>query len=134
LVPNIGIVPYRDYRSFVMADIPGIIEGASEGKGIGHRFLRHIERNACLLFLIPADSKNYLEEYTILMNELQKFNPELLDKKRIISISKSDMLDEELKVEIKDSFPKEIEIMFISGVSGEGLMELKDELWKIIQK
>ncbi len=132
LTPNLGIVPYRDFRSFIMADIPGIIEGAAEGKGIGHRFLRHIERNAALLFLIPADAKNYFEEYHILLNELQQFNDELLDKKRLVAISKSDMLDDEMKQQIRDTFPENFPLIFISGVSGEGLSSLKDELWKMI--
>ncbi len=136
LVPNLGIVEYRDYKSFVMADIPGIIEGAHEGKGIGHRFLRHIERNACLLFMIPIDSKDIIEEYRVLLNELKQFNPELLDKKRILAITKSDMLDEELievqRKELQKLLPKDLKFMFISAIAGQGIMELKDELWKII--
>ena len=136
LVPNLGIVEYRDYKSFVMADIPGIIEGAHEGKGIGHRFLRHIERNACLLFMIPIDSKDIVEEYGVLLNELKQFNPELLDKKRILAITKSDMLDEELieiqRKELIGLLPKDIKFLFISAIAGQGIMELKDELWKII--
>ena len=122
LVPNLGIVSYRDYRSFVMADIPGIIEGAHEGKGLGIRFLRHIERNAVLLFLIPADSKNINEEYEILLNELKAYNPELLDKDRILAISKSDMLDDELKEEIEKDLP-EVPHLFISSVAQQGLLE-----------
>jgi GTP-binding protein len=133
LVPNLGIVSYRDYRSFVMADIPGIIEGAHEGKGLGIRFLRHIERNAVLLFLIPADSKNINEEYEILLNELKAYNPELLDKDRILAISKSDMLDDELKEEIEIDLP-EVPHLFISSVAQQGLLELKDLLWKYINK
>ena len=133
LVPNLGIVSYRDYRSFVMADIPGIIEGAHEGKGLGIRFLRHIERNAVLLFLIPADSKNINEEYEILLNELKAYNPELLDKDRILAVSKSDMLDDELKQEIKKDLPK-VPHLFISSVAQQGLLELKDLLWKYINK
>lgn len=133
LVPNLGIVSYRDYRSFVMADIPGIIEGAHEGKGLGIRFLRHIERNAVLLFLIPADSKNINEEYEILLNELKAYNPELLDKDRILAISKSDMLDDELKEEIEKDLP-EVPHLFISSVAQQGLLELKDLLWKYINK
>ncbi len=133
LVPNLGIVSYRDYRSFVMADIPGIIEGAHEGKGLGIRFLRHIERNAVLLFLIPADSKNINEEYEILLNELKAYNPELLDKDRILAISKSDMLDDELKDEIEKDLP-EVPHLFISSVAQQGLLELKDLLWKYINK
>ncbi|QMU64446.1 MAG: GTPase ObgE [Flavobacteriaceae bacterium] len=134
LKPNLGIVNYRDYQSFVMADIPGIIEGAAAGKGLGHRFLRHIERNSILLFLIPADSENIKKEYTILLNELQKHNPELLDKQRFLCISKSDILDEELKEEIKKEIPKEIDFMFISSISREGLKTLKDKLWKLLNK
>ena len=130
LTPNLGIVPYRNHQSFVMADIPGIIEGAAEGKGLGHRFLRHIERNSTLLFLIPADSKDHLKEYEILVNELKKYNPELLDKERILAISKSDMLDEELKSEISELLPKDIPHLYISSVAQQGLMELKDLLWK----
>jgi GTPase len=130
LVPNLGIVNYRDYRSFVMADIPGIIEGASEGKGLGIRFLKHIERNATLLFLIPADSKNIAEEYKILLNELKSFNPELLDKKRVLAISKSDLLDDELTREIEKELPKGVPYIFISSVAQKGLTELKDMLWK----
>lgn len=136
LVPNLGIVEYRDYKSFVMADIPGIIEGAHEGKGIGHRFLRHIERNACLLFMIPIDSKNIAKEYEVLLNELRQFNSELLDKRRFLAITKSDMLDDELieaqRQELVEQMPKDIEFMFISAVAGIGIMELKDQLWKII--
>jgi GTP-binding protein len=129
LVPNLGIVPYRDYKSFIMADIPGIIEGAHTGKGIGLRFLRHIERNSLLLFLIPADSEDIAKEYEILLNELKQYNPELLDKKRILAISKSDMLDDELKEEIKTLLP-DLESLFISSVAQQGLVELKDLLWK----
>jgi GTP-binding protein len=129
LVPNLGIVPYRDYKSFIMADIPGIIEGAHTGKGIGLRFLRHIERNSLLLFLIPADSEDIAKEYEILLNELKQYNPELLDKKRILAISKSDMLDDELKEEIKSQLP-DLDSLFISSVAQQGLVELKDLLWK----
>lgn len=135
LKPNLGIVEYRDYQSFVVADIPGIIEGAAEGKGLGHYFLRHIERNSVLLFLIPADSKDIIEEYHILLNELKKYNPELLDKDRIIAISKSDMLDDELTAEIeKEIRPAlgNIPYLFISSVSGKGIQQLKDILWKMI--
>ena len=132
LTPNLGIVEYRNHQSFVMADIPGIIEGAAEGKGLGHRFLRHIERNSVLLFLIPADAKDYAKEYEILLNELKKFNPELLDKGRILAISKSDMLDDELKEEISDLLPKDIPHLYISAVAQQGLQELKDVLWKEI--
>ena len=128
LVPHLGIVSYRDYRSFVMADIPGIIEGASSGKGLGTRFLRHIERNSALIFMIPADSKELSGEYETLLNELQNYNPELLDKKRILVVSKSDMLDEELKEETKKAFSG-ITPVFVSAVTGEGTMELKDKIW-----
>lgn len=131
LVPNLGIVSYRDDKSFVMADIPGIIEGAHEGKGLGIRFLRHIERNSILLFMVPADSKNIKEEYFILLNELKMYNPELLDKKRILAISKSDMLDDELKTEIRKDLP-EISRVFISSVTGEGITPLKDMIWKTL--
>ena len=132
LKPNLGIVEYRDYKSFVMADIPGIIEGAAEGKGLGHYFLRHIERNATLLFLIPADSKDITKEYTILLDELRRYNPELIDKHRIIAISKSDMLDDELIEEIKIILDKDINApyLFISSVAQKGIQELKDMLWK----
>jgi len=130
LVPNLGIVKYRDYQSFVMADIPGIIEGASEGKGLGHRFLRHIERNAILLFLVPADSDNIAKEYRILLNELEKYNSEMLFKDRILAISKSDMLDEELIEEIKKELPEGVQTIFISSVTGMNVLSLKDMLWK----
>tara|TARA_B100001758_G_scaffold243040_1_gene252210 strand:+ start:1276 stop:2271 length:996 start_codon:yes stop_codon:yes gene_type:complete len=130
LVPNLGIVSYRDHRSFIMADIPGIIEGAAEGKGLGIRFLRHIERNSTLLFIVPADSKDITEEYNILLKELNKYNPELLDKERILAISKSDMLDEELKNEMNKEIPKEITTIFISSIAQKGLSELKDIIWK----
>ncbi len=130
LVPNLGIVSYRDYKSFIMADIPGIIEGAAEGKGLGLRFLRHIERNSTLLFLVPADSDDITKEYEILLGELQKYNPELLDKDRILAVSKSDMLDEELKAEIEKELPKDIPSLFISSVAQQGLTELKDLIWQ----
>ena len=132
LKPNLGIVEYRNHQSFVMADIPGIIEGASEGKGLGHYFLRHIERNSALLFLIPADSDDIQKEYEILLNELRKHNPELLDKQRLLAISKSDMLDDELKEEIKQDLPEGVNALFISSVAQLGLMELKDKLWKML--
>jgi len=132
LKPNLGIVEYRDFQSFVMADIPGIIEGAAEGKGLGHRFLRHIERNSTLLFLIPADSDDIQKEYEILLNELKKHNPELLDKDRLLAISKSDMLDDELKDEIEKELPKDIPYIFISSIAQTGLTELKDKLWKML--
>jgi GTP-binding protein len=130
--PQLGIVSYRDTRSFVMADIPGIIEGASEGKGLGLRFLRHIERNAVLLFLVPADADDIVEQYNILLNELQQFNPQLMDKHRILAISKSDMLDEELMDEISKTLPTDIPHVFISSVTGYGLVNLKDVLWRAI--
>ncbi len=130
LVPNLGIVSYREHKSFIMADIPGIIEGAAEGKGLGLRFLRHIERNSTLLFLVPADSDDITKEYKILLGELQKYNPELLDKDRILAVSKSDMLDEELKEEIAKVLPTDIPTLFISSVAQQGLMELKDLIWQ----
>lgn len=132
LVPNLGIVSYRDNKSFVMADIPGIIEGASQGKGLGIRFLRHIERNAVLLFMIPADSKDIQKEYEILLNEIEQYNAELMDKPRVLAITKSDMLDEELKTEISKELPKSIKTVFISSVAQQGITELKDLLWNAI--
>jgi GTPase len=132
LTPQLGIVSYRDNKSFCMADLPGIIEGAAEGKGLGHRFLRHIERNSVLLFLIPADSNDHAKEYEILLHELEKYNPELLHKKIIIAISKSDMLDDELKQAISETLPKDIPHLFIASVANQGLTELKDELWKAL--
>ncbi len=132
LVPNLGIVSYRDQRSFAMADIPGIIEGAHEGKGLGLRFLRHIERNAVLLFIIPADSKDIREEYHILLNELQQYNPELLDKRRILGISKADMLDDELIEEITDELP-EIPFVFFSSITTQHIDRLKDLIWQALQ-
>jgi GTP-binding protein len=135
LVPNLGIVAYRDNRSFVMADIPGIIEGASKGKGLGFRFLRHIERNSVLLFMIPADtSRTIKEEYAILLNELTEYNPELTHKPRILAITKSDMLDEELQAEMSHELPEGIPALFISSVAQKGLTELKDMLWKVINR
>ena len=130
LVPNLGIVAYREHKSFIMADIPGIIEGAAEGKGLGLRFLRHIERNSTLLFMVPADSDDIAKEYEILLGELQKYNPELLDKDRILAISKSVMLDEELIAEIKEELPTDIPTLFISSVAQQGLTELKDLIWQ----
>ena len=130
LEPNLGIVSYRDNRSFVMADIPGIIEGASEGKGLGLRFLRHIERNSLLLFMIPADTDDIRKEYEILHNELVKYNPELLDKRRVLAITKSDMLDEELIESLSQDLPEGIPFVFISSITGLGITELKDLLWK----
>ncbi len=135
LKPNLGIVEYRDFQSFVMADIPGIIEGAAEGKGLGHYFLRHIERNATLLFLIPADSKDISKEYEILLDELRRYNEELLHKDRLIAISKSDLLDEELIAEMRmelDNDFKTVPYLFISSVAQQGLSELKDRLWAML--
>ena len=133
LVPNLGIVSYRDEKSFVMADIPGIIEGAHEGKGLGTRFLRHIERNSMLLFLVPSDSKDIRQEYDILVNELRQYNPELLDKKRVLAISKSDMLDEELINEMRKDLP-DIPRVFISSLTGQGITTLKDMIWKELNR
>ncbi len=135
LKPNLGIVKYRDFRSFVIADIPGIIEGAAEGKGLGHYFLRHIERNSVLLFMVPADSKDVSKEYHILLNELRKYNPELMDKDRMLAISKSDMLDEELMAEMETVLQEElpgVTPVFISSVSGLGMARLKDRLWELL--
>lgn len=132
LVPNLGIVAYRDHKSFVMADIPGIIEGAHEGRGIGHRFLRHIERNSVLLFMIPSDSKSIRKEYAILLNELQQYNPELLDKKRLLAITKTDFIDAQLQQELEEELP-ELPHVFISAVSGTGISELKDMLWSALE-
>lgn len=134
MVPNLGVVAYRDDRSFVMADIPGIIEGAAEGKGLGIRFLRHIERNAVLIFMIPADSRSLREEYAVLLGELEKFNPELLFKPRILAVTKSDLLDEELTVELTRELPGELPAVFISSVTGKGIDELKDLIWQEIQE
>lgn len=130
LKPNLGIVKYRDYRSFIMADIPGIIEDAHQGKGLGLRFLRHIERNSLLLFMVPADADDIKKEYEILLRELKLYNPELVHKDRLLAISKSDMLDEELKAEIKNELPEKVETIFISSVAQIGLVELKDLIWK----
>lgn len=136
LKPNLGIVGYRDYQSFVMADIPGIIEGAAEGKGLGHYFLRHIERNSILLFLIPADAHDIKAQYDVLLDELKRYNPEMLDKDRLVAISKSDMLDEELKEEMKQLLDNQMTVpyLFISSVAQTGLTELKDLLWKQLNK
>lgn len=137
LVPSLGIVAYRDNRSFAMADIPGIIEGAHEGRGLGIRFLRHIERNAMLLFMVPADSPGIKQEYEILLNELRKYNPELLDKKRLLAITKSDLLDEELREEIKKEVDNDLPALpklFISSVTGDGITGLKDKLWEMLNK
>jgi len=133
LTPNLGIVAYRDYKSFIMADIPGIIEGAHLGKGLGIQFLKHIERNSLLLFMVPADADNIHAQYKILLNELKQYNPEMMDKPRLLAISKSDMLDEELKKEFKKDLPK-IPYVFISSVAQTGLVELKDLIWKELHK
>ena len=135
LKPNLGIVAYRDFKSFVIADIPGIIEGAAEGKGLGHYFLRHIERNSTLLFMVPADAEDIQKEYEILLDELRRYNPEMLDKDRLLVITKSDMLDEELKAEMKEELDealKGVPYMFISAVANQGLQELKDKLWQML--
>lgn len=132
LVPQLGMVEYRDAKSFCIADLPGIIEGAAEGKGLGHRFLRHIERNSILLFLIPADSKDHQQEFEILRNELEQYNPDMLQKDFVIAISKADMLDDELKMAIQKELPKNIPHIFISSVTGQGLPELKDLLWNTL--
>lgn len=135
LKPNLGIVAYRDFKSFVIADIPGIIEGAAEGKGLGHYFLRHIERNSTLLFMVPADAEDIQKEYEILLDELRRYNPEMLDKDRLLVITKSDMLDEELKAEMKAELDQTLEgvpYMFISAVANQGLQELKDRLWQML--
>ncbi|MCP9201568.1 GTPase ObgE [Gramella sp. GC03-9] len=136
LKPNLGIVKYRDYKTFVIADIPGIIEGAAEGKGLGHRFLRHIERNSTLLFLIPADAPDIKEQYEILLDELRRYNPELMDKDRLIAISKSDLLDAELKEELASELDQELKLpyIFISSVAQTGLTDLKDKLWEMLNK
>lgn len=134
LTPQLGMVEYRDGKSFCIADLPGIIEGAAEGKGLGHRFLRHIERNSALLFLIPADSENHRKEFEILLNELKEYNPEMLQKDFIIAISKSDMLDDELKAEIEKELPGSIPHIFISSITQQGLVQLKDMLWQVLNK
>ena len=134
LVPNLGIVPYRDNKSFVMADIPGIIEGAAEGRGLGLRFLRHIERNSILLFMVSADSADIRAEFNILLNELKQYNPELVDKQRILAVSKCDMLDEQMMEEMKSMLPEDIQTVFISSVSGLGISELKDLIWTEINR
>ncbi|MDY0780677.1 GTPase ObgE [Tenacibaculum sp. IB213877] len=132
LKPNLGIVEYRNHQSFVVADIPGIIEGASEGKGLGHYFLRHIERNSILLFMIPADTMDIKKDYEILLNELRQHNPELLDKNRLLAVTKCDLLDEELQQEMKNEVPEGVDVVFISSVAQIGLTELKDKLWKML--
>ena len=132
LVPNLGMVSYREDKSFVMADIPGIIEGAHEGKGLGIRFLRHIERNSILLFIIPVDSRNIMDEYDILVNELKMYNPELLDKKRLLGISKADLADEEIRNELRKDLPR-LPRVFFSAITGEGISTLKDMIWKMLR-
>ncbi len=134
LTPQLGIVDYRDGKSFCIADLPGIIEGASEGKGLGHRFLRHIERNSILLFLVPADSPDHKKEFEILRNELEQYNPDMLQKDFVIAISKSDMLDDELKEAIEKELPKNIPHIFISSITGQGLLPLKDLLWDTLNR
>ncbi len=134
LVPNLGIVSYRGHRSFVMADIPGIIEGAAEGKGLGIRFLRHIERNSTLLFMVPANSEDVKKEYDILLNELKKYNPELMDKERLLAITKCDLVDDDTIKEIKKHLPKKVPHVFISSVIGKGIQELKDLIWLTLNK
>ena len=134
LTPQLGMVEYRNNKSFCIADLPGIIEGAAEGKGLGYRFLRHIERNSILLFVIPADSKDHKQEFEILHNELEKYNPEMLQKDFLIAISKSDMLDDELKTAISKELPTNVPHLFISSVAQKGLIELKDALWELLNK
>ena len=134
LVPNLGVVAYRDYKSFVMADIPGIIEGAAEGKGLGTRFLRHIERNSMLLFMISCDSPDINAEYEVLIGELEQFNPDLLDKKRLLAITKSDMIDEELEAEIRQTLPAEVPAIFISSLANKNIVQLKDLIWKALEE
>jgi GTP-binding protein len=134
LVPNLGVVAYRDYKSFVMADIPGIIEGAAEGKGLGTRFLRHIERNSILLFMISCDSPDIAAEYEVLLNELREFNPELLEKQRLLAITKTDMIDEELEAEMRQTLPKDVPSIFISSLANKNIVQLKDMIWKALQE
>lgn len=134
LVPNLGVVPYRDHKSFVMADIPGIIEGASEGKGLGLRFLRHIERNSVLLFIIPADSNDIAKQYDVLLRELQQYNPELLDKNRVLAVTKSDLLDEELQADITEELSLPIPYVFVSSSTNKGMEGLKDMIWSALQE
>ena len=136
LKPNLGIVKYKDYQTFVMADIPGIIEGAAEGKGLGHYFLRHIERNSILLFLIPSDSDDIKDSYNILLNELKKYNPEMLDKQRLIAVTKSDLLDDELKMEMSKELDKQLDLdyIFISSIANKGITMLKDKLWHLLNE
>ncbi len=133
MVPHLGVVSYRDEKSFVMADIPGIIEGAAEGKGLGIRFLKHIERNAALLFMVPVDTDDIGAEYQVLLNELRKYNPELLDKQRLLAITKCDMLDDEMLAQLKLNLPEKVDTVYISSISGKGILELKDKLWQKFQ-
>jgi GTPase len=134
LIPNLGVVSYRDHQSFVMADIPGIIEGAAEGKGLGIRFLRHIERNSSLLFMVPADAPSIKDEYEILLNELRKYNPELLDKSRLLAVTKCDMIDDEMQQQMKSDLPENVPAVFISAVAQKGITELKDLIWQSLHK
>jgi len=134
LVPNLGVVSFKDYKSFVMADIPGLIEGASEGKGLGTRFLRHIERNSILLFIISCEAVSINEEYTVLLNELKKYNPELLDKRRIFAVSKADLLDKELKEELTKEIPEDLPSIFFSSITGEGIEPLKNLIWQCLNE
>ena len=134
LVPNLGVVAYRDYKSFVMADIPGIIEGASEGKGLGIRFLKHIERNSILLFMISVESNDIADEYRILLNELETFNPELLEKKRLLAITKTDIIDAQMEEEIRASLPKDVPSIFISSITQKGITQLKDMIWNALNE
>ena len=134
LTPNLGMVPYRDGQSFVMADIPGIIEGAHEGKGLGLRFLRHIERNSVLLFMVPADSNDIKHDYRVLVNELKEYSPELLDKDRLLAVTKCDMLDAEMMEQLRKELPKDVDSVLISSVARIGLDELKDKLWKLLHR
>lgn len=134
ITPNLGMVEYRDGKSFCIADLPGIIEGAAEGKGLGHRFLRHIERNSILLFLVPSDSKDHRKEFDVLVNELEEYNPELLNKQFILAISKADMLDEELRIAIEKELPKDVPHIFISSATNYNIQEMKDLLWKTLNE
>jgi len=134
LVPNLGVVSYRDHKSFIVADIPGLIKGAAEGKGLGTRFLRHIERNSVLLFMVPSDADNITGDYHLLVDELKKYNPELLDKERLLAVTKADLLDEELKEEIRQTLPQSVETVMISSITGEGIAVLKDLLWRLLSR
>ncbi|MCB2408486.1 GTPase ObgE [Hymenobacter lucidus] len=134
LVPNLGVVAYRDYKSFVMADIPGIIEGAADGKGLGTRFLRHIERNSILLFMISVDSNDISAEYQVLLSELEQFNPELLTKKRLLAITKADLIDDELEAEIRETLPTDLPTVFISSLANKNIIQLKDMIWQALQE